>query len=131
MNEIKLSVSVNIDFSESTKSFLNEMFSCGIKPTAKQEAKPAAKPTAQAQASKPEAKPTAQAQAKASKPETAETTKDASSISIDDVRKALSLKVNAHRGEIKDKLNELGAPSVTKLDTSKYKEMYDFLNSLD
>ena len=129
MNEIKLSVSVNIDFSESTKSFLNEMFSCGIKPTAKQEAKPAAKPTAQAQASKSEAKPTAQAQA--SKPETAETTKEVSSISIDDVRKALSLKVNAHRGEIKDKLNELGAPSVTKLDTSKYKEMYDFLNSLD
>lgn len=129
MNEIKLSVSVNIDFSESTKSFLNEMFSCGIKPTAKPEAKPAAKPTAQAQASKPEAKPTAQAQA--SKLETAETTKEASSISIDDVRKALSLKVNAHRGEIKDKLNELGAPSVTKLDTSKYKEMYDFLNSLD
>ena len=129
MNEIKLSVSVNIDFSESTKSFLNEMFSCGIKPEVKPTAKQEAKPTAQAQASKPEAKPTAQAQA--SKPETAETTKEASSISIDDVRKALSLKVNAHRGEIKDKLNELGAPSVTKLETSKYKEMYDFLNSLD
>lgn len=124
MNEIKLSVSVNIDFSESTKSFLKEMFSCGIKPEVKPTAKPEAKPT-----TKPEAKSTAQAQA--SKSETAETTKEASSISIDDVRKALSLKVNAHRGEIKDKLNELGAHSVTKLDTSKYKEIYDFLNSLD
>ena len=39
-------------------------------------------------------------------------------------------KVNEHRDVIKQKLNELGAPSVTKLNPSKYDEMYNFLESL-
>ena len=51
-------------------------------------------------------------------------------ISINEVRKVLAEKVNEHRTEIKDKLTELGAPSVTKLDKSKYQEMLNFLNSL-
>ena len=51
-------------------------------------------------------------------------------VSIEDVRKALSSKVNEHRQEIKEKLEELGAPSVTKLDPSKYEEMYNYLTSL-
>ena len=42
----------------------------------------------------------------------------------------LAKKVNEHRDEIKQKLNELGAPSVTKLDPAKYDEMYNFLESL-
>ena len=42
----------------------------------------------------------------------------------------LAEKVNEHRDEIKQKLNELGAPSVTKLDPAKYDEMYNFLESL-
>lgn len=54
----------------------------------------------------------------------------ASTISIESVRAVLATKVNDHREAIKNKLNELGAPSVTKLDPSKYQEMYDFLNSL-
>lgn len=54
----------------------------------------------------------------------------ASAISIESVRAVLATKVNDHREAIKNKLNELGAPSVTKLDPSKYQEMYDFLNSL-
>lgn len=54
----------------------------------------------------------------------------ASTISIESVRTVLATKVNDHREAIKNKLNELGAPSVTKLDPSKYQEMYDFLNSL-
>lgn len=49
---------------------------------------------------------------------------------IEEVRKVLALKVNDHRDVIKQKLNDLGAPSVTKLDPSKYNEMYDFLVSL-
>ena len=53
-----------------------------------------------------------------------------SSKTIEDVRKALSLKVNEHREKIKQKLNELGAPSVTKLDASKYDELYNFLEAL-
>ena len=54
----------------------------------------------------------------------------AAEITINDVRKALAEKVNEHRTEIKDKLTELGAPSVTKLDKSKYQEMLNFLNTL-
>ena len=42
----------------------------------------------------------------------------------------LAQKVNEHRDVIKQKLNEFGAPSVTKLDPSKYDEMYNFLESL-
>ena len=49
---------------------------------------------------------------------------------IEDVRGMLAEKVNEHRDEIKQKLNELGAPSVTKLDPAKYDEMYNFLESL-
>ena len=50
--------------------------------------------------------------------------------SIEDVRGMLAKKVNEHRDVIKQKLNELGAPSVTKLDPAKYDEMYNFLKSL-
>ena len=50
--------------------------------------------------------------------------------SIEDVRGMLAKKVNEHRDVIKQKLNELGAPSVTKLDPTKYDEMYNFLESL-
>jgi len=50
--------------------------------------------------------------------------------SIEDVRGMLAKKVNEHRDVIKQKLNELGAPSVTKLDPAKYDEMYNFLESL-
>ena len=40
-------------------------------------------------------------------------------------------KMNAHRVEIKQKLTELGTPSITKLDATKYQEMYDFLKGLE
>ena len=50
--------------------------------------------------------------------------------SIEDVRGMLAKKVNEHRDVIKQKLNELGAPSVTRLDPAKYNEMYNFLESL-
>ena len=52
-------------------------------------------------------------------------------IDIEDVRKALAEKVNDHRDAIKQKLTELGAPNVTKLDPAKYAEMYDFLKALN
>ena len=51
-------------------------------------------------------------------------------VTIEQVRKALAAKVNGHREEIKEKLNSLGAPSVTKLDPAKYDEMFTFLNAL-
>src|SRR5574344_345696 len=51
-------------------------------------------------------------------------------ITIEQVRQALAIKVTNHREEIKNKLTELGAPSVTKLDPSKYSEMLVFLHGL-
>ena len=106
LEPIKVSVDVNVHLSEKTEQFILGLFS-GKSVNNAQPAAPAAKP---------ESKP-------------ANTASD--NISIEDVREALSKKVATHRSEIKEKLTELGAPSVTKLDKSKYSEMLNFLNSLD
>lgn len=115
MEMIKISVEVNVNLSEQTQKFITGLFG-GVKAVEAPAQKPAPAP-APAPAQKPAPAPTP---APAS----------ASSISIEDVRKALSEKVNDHRETIKQKLNELGAPSVTKLDPSKYDEMYQFLKAL-
>lgn len=117
LEPIKVSVDVNVHLSEKTEQFILGLFSGkSINNT-----KPAAP------AAKPESKPAAPAVKPESKP--ANTASD--NISIEDVREALSKKVATYRSEIKEKLTELGAPSVTKLDKSKYSEMLNFLNSLD
>lgn len=105
------------------KNFVASLVSNSSKPAA-----PAAKPTpAPAKPAAPAAKPAPAAPAKpAEKP-----AEDKSEVSIEDVRKALASKVANHRAEIKDKLDEFGAPSVTKLDPAKYQDMLDYLNSLD
>ena len=124
MEQIKISVDVNINLSEDVKSFIAQVITSASKPAAQVST---SKPAAQVSTSKPApaaSKPAAQVSA--SKP-----TPAASEISIEDVRKALSLKVNSHRTEIKSKLNEFGAPSVTKLNPANYQEMLDFLNTLD
>ena len=117
MEPIKIEVSVELNLSEDVKNFVASLVSNSPKPAA-----PAAKPAPAAPAAKP-----APASAKsAEKP-----AEDKAEVSIEDVRKALASKVANHRAEIKDKLDEFGAPSVTKLDTAKYQEMLDYLNSLD
>lgn len=63
-------------------------------------------------------------------PETDTTEKEESGITIETVRELLSDKVKEHRAEIKEKLNELGAPSVTKLAPDKYNELYNYLLEL-
>ena len=140
LEPIKVSVDVNVHLSEKTegfildlvKSIMPDVVKAPAAPAAKSESKPAAsaaktesKPAASA--AKSESKPAATAAKSESKP--ANTASD--NISIEDVREALSKKVATHRSEIKEKLTELGAPSVTKLDKSKYSEMLNFLNSLD
>ena len=108
---IKVSVDVNIHLSEKTEQFILNLFNS--KSVNNTKPAPAAKPESKpAPAAKSESKPT-------------------DDISINDVRKALSEKVAAHRNEIKEKLTELGATSVTTLDKSKYPEMLNFINSLD
>lgn len=127
LEPIKVSVDVNIHLSEKTEQFILGLFS-GKSVNNAQPAAPAAKP-----ASKPESKPASKPAAPAAKPESkpAADTAPSDNVSIEDVREALSKKVATHRSEIKEKLTELGAPSVTKLDKSKYSDMLNFLNSLD
>ena len=112
------------------------MFAVGIPSGAQVAAQVAAQPAKPAQPVKPAA-PAQPAQPAPTKPvasvaPSAPAAPAASSAnkSIEDVRAMLAQKVNAHRDAIKSKLNELGAPSVTKLDPSKYDEMYDFLANL-
>ena len=118
LEPIKVSVDVNVHLSEKTEGFILDLVKSIMPDVVKDPAAPAAKQESKpaATAAKPESKP-------------ANTTSD--NISIEDVREALSKKVATHRSEIKEKLTELGAPSVTKLDKSKYSEMLNFLNSLD
>lgn len=139
METIKISVEVSVNLSENTQNFIKSLFGNAIAPSAP--AAPAAKPAPAAPAApakpapaKPTTQPAAPAQTQsAAKPApSAPAVPAASSASknIEDVRGMLAEKVNEHRDEIKQKLNELGAPSVTKLDPAKYDEMYNFLESL-
>lgn len=129
METIKISVEVSVNLSENTQNFIKSLFGNAIAPSAP--AAPAAKPTPAAPAAPAKPAP-AQTQSAAKPAPSAPAAPAASSASknIEDVRGMLAEKVNEHRDEIKQKLNELGAPSVTKLDPAKYDEMYNFLESL-
>ena len=128
MEAIKISVEVSVNLSESTQQFIASIFSKSISAPQPAPAKPVisapqpapAKPVISAPQPAP-AKPVISA------PQPAPVS---TSVTIEDVRKMLAQKVNEHRDTIKQKLNEFGAPSVTKLDPAKYNEMYNFLNSL-
>lgn len=136
METIKISVEVSVNLSENTQKFLTSLFGNAIAPSAP--AAPASKPAPTTPAKPAPAKPTpqpaapAQTQSAAKPAPSAPAAPAASSASksIEDVRGMLVKKVNEHRDVIKQKLNELGAPSVTKLDPAKYDEMYNFLESL-
>lgn len=136
MEAIKISVEVSVNLSENTQNFIKSLFG-GAAVTQKfapaTSAKPASQP-APVQVPKPQAPaaapaPTKPAATSAPGAPAAQAAFSASK-SIEDVRKMLAQKVNEHRDVIKQKLNEFGAPSVTKLDPSKYDEMYNFLKSL-
>lgn len=133
METIKISVEVSVNLSENTQKFLTSLFGNAIAPSAP--AAPASKPAPTTPApAKPTLRPAAPAQTQsAAKPAPSAPAAPAASSaskSIEDVRGMLVEKVNEHRDVIKQKLNELGAPSVTKLDPAKYDEMYNFLESL-
>ena len=141
MEAVKISVEVSVNLSENTQNFIKSLLGRAMVTATTQTQKPApavpAKPASQpapAQAPKPQAPAAASAPTKpaATPAPGAPAAQAASSASksIEDVRKMLAQKVNEHRDVIKQKLNEFGAPSVTKLDPSKYDEMYNFLESL-
>ena len=127
METIKISVEASVNLSENTQKFLTSLFGNAIAPSAPAApAKPApAKPTPQ-----PAAPAQTQSAAKPAPSAPAAPAASSASKSIEDVRAMLAKKVNEHRDVIKQKLNELGAPSVTKLDPAKYDEMFNFLESL-
>ena len=130
MEPIQIHVSVELNLSQDVKNFLTSIVS-NHAPVAK--SAPAAS-APQAPVAKPApAAPVAPAAPAAPAPipqSPAPTTSAAPSVTIEQVRQALAAKVNGHREEIKAKLNSLGAPSVTKLDPTKYVEMFSFLNAL-
>lgn len=152
MEAFRISVEVSVNLSENTQNFIKSLLGSAI--VVASDSAPVEKPKATTTAAKPKAatpvveaatpvekpkavsveepkeaipveepkeavKPVAEAAAPKSKPK-----------SIEDVRMMLAKKVNEHRDVIKQKLNELGAPSVTKLDPAKYDEMFNFLDSL-
>lgn len=136
METIKISVEVSVNLSENTQKFLTSLFGNAIVPSVP--AVPASKPAPTAPVKPAPAKPTPQPAAPVQTQSTAKPALSApaapaassASKSIEDVRGMLAKKVNEHRDVIKQKLNELGAPSVTRLDPAKYDEMYNFLESL-
>lgn len=135
METIKISVEVSVRLSENTQQFIKSLFAAPIlAPTSKPQTSAVQAKSEPAQAPKPQDPAAAPASTKpAAAPVLgAPAAQVASSVSksIEDVRKMLAQKVNEHRDIIKQKLNELGAPSVTKLDPSNYDEMYNFLKSL-
>lgn len=130
MEPIKICVQVEVNFSQSAQTFISQLAGAmagaiGVVQQSATPAKPAA-PEAPATPATP-AKPVAPATS--AKP-AAPAAPVAPGITIEQVRKALADKVSSHREAIKEKLNSLGAPSVTKLDPSKYAEMYAFLTAL-
>ena len=142
MEAIKISVEVSVNLSENTQNFIKSLFgnvATSVAAPAQKTApvvpaKPAPQTAQTTQAPKPQAPAAApaQTQSTAEPAPSAPAAQAASSASknIEDVRAMLAKKVNEHRDVIKQKLNELGAPSVTKLDPAKYDEMFNFLESL-
>lgn len=142
MEVIKINIEVSL--SEATQKFLTSILAGNTRITpVMPETTQVHEPVKPATVSMPQTKPAptpqpaepAQVEKPAEPAHSAPVAPAASSASepqrkIEEVRKVLASKVNDHRDVIKQKLNDLGAPSVTKLDPSKYNEMYDFLVSL-
>lgn len=130
MDTIKISVDVNVNLSETTKAFFINLFGHSSVAQNVKCVSPAVDMTAKSDSSK--GVDSSKSETKSAEPtqNKATATTAASTVKIDQVRKALAEKVNDHRANIKAKLEELGAPSVTKLDPSKYEEMYNFLINL-
>ena len=130
-----IQINVTVKFDDATQAFLSSLFGNVAKPAVEQpklakpaeQVKPVAEQTKPAPAEPAPAKPVEPAPA----PATIATAPKQSSITIDSLRELAMTKMNAHRVEIKQKLTELGTPSITKLDVSKYQEMHDFLKSLE
>ena len=118
-----IQINVTVKFDDATQAFLSSLFVGLVKPAGERQ-KPAEPKPAEPKPAEPKpAEPVATT--------TIATAPKQSSITIDSLRELAMTKMNAHRAEIKQKLTELGTPSITKLDVSKYQEMHDFLKGLE
>lgn len=128
METIKVSIDINVNFSEGTQNFIKSLFaSCrsttGPVSGQDQEQENKAQGIVVSDSGSVQAQDAVAPKAKLDvKPE--------SGIDIEAVRRAVAEKINEHRDEIKGKLTELGSPSITKLDPAKYQEMFDFVKAL-
>ena len=132
-----IQINVTVKFDDATQAFLSSLFGGLVKPAGEP-----TKPATQQKPAEPKPAEPKPAEPKPAEPKPAEpaepvatatiaTAPKQSSITIDSLRELAMTKMNAHRVEIKQKLTELGTPSITKLDVSKYQEMYDFLKGLE
>lgn len=131
MNEIKISVDLNVQLSESTKEFINKAISTLLGATSSPAPAPAPAP-----APKTEKPAQAAVASKTEKPATvaapaAQASAAKTELTINDVRSIVASKAATHRNEIKSKLAELGAQNVTTLDPSNYQVFVDYLKSLN
>lgn len=126
METIKISVDVNVNFSEAVQAFFRSLLGgCSCK---------AAIPEVKQVKSIPGTPSCDKAEETRTTPVIPVTeptpASNAPKHTIEELRKELAAKVNNHREAIKAKLNAFGAKSLTVLSEDKYDEMYNFLVSL-
>ena len=147
MDNIKISVDVNVHLSEKTENFISSLVSKLISapaaptsspaapavPAAPKTEKPAtvAAPAVQAPAVQAPAVQAPAVQAPAVQAPAVQAPAAKTELTINDVRSVVASKAATHRNEIKSKLAELGAQNVTTLDPSNYQAFVDYLNSLN
>lgn len=112
-------VKVQIELSDSTKAFVQSLFSHSesTKPVEVIKATTEQKPATDTVATK--------TAAKAVTPD-----KASAAISIEELRKLTVSLAETHREEIRAKLKKLGATSVSTLDKAKYPEYHEFILSI-
>lgn len=143
MDPIKINVEISL--SDTTLALLQTIFAKDMPanlatPPAKPEVKPAVpavpaastKPTTPTTPAKPAVpvKPAAPASTTEAKP-AAPAISDSEVVTLDKLRAIAMTKMNTHRSEIRQKLDEFESASLTKLDKSNYDAMYDFLKNLE
>lgn len=127
-------IRVNVELSESTKSFLTSL----VEQIAQPKLAKTKKATTQAKAASAVIPETPEVPEVPKAPEASEASQEPISneetgpkkVTAQDLRTLLLAKIENHREAIKAKLYEFNSPSLTMLDESKYLEMYNFLNSL-
>lgn len=104
-------------------------------PAVEQPAETEAKPKrTRSKKADPEPQPAAEPQPQPAadpEPQPAAEPQPATEVSLEEVKQAFFQKLAGHRDEIRSKINELGAPSLSTIEPAKLPEMLNFLKGLD